>query len=238
MSKLQRWLDRNFILNFHPHPFSKEVEKLIRELIKEIEFNHPLWTKESSLIVHEIKIYVDAQEMLDNARIEYKTKFGLILLEIGLANMVKNDYWSKSIPSSPGCDEKYDESLLSKREKIRAEMIDVDQLRAQLFHEFGHPLDEANPKFHYTYVTNLSDKQRHFVLCLWNAYIDGRILRAGYLTCRDLKDRTFEAYLDVNPEINKAHIEEVICKVWHSNELTYDDLVKITKGEIPSLSQR
>ena len=218
----KRWLCQDFILKFYPSAFSKEVEDLIRALIEEVALKHPLWTQESLLLVNEIKIYVNEQEVFNAAKIEYRPKFGLIMLQIGLADMIKDQ-----------CDEKYHGYLGLHRGELSADMIDVDTLKAQLFHEFGHPLDETNPKFHYTESTNLSAKQAYLMICLWNAYIDGRLSKANLPICIDLKNRTAEACRYGGPKANIESIKKAVTEVWDRKEITYKELTEIARKEIP-----
>lgn len=162
-----RWLAPEFELTFFPSSFSHEIEESIRKLIEEINDKHPFWDPTNSLLVKKVFIYVDNQEITSEAKIEWKFEFKLIMLNIGLRYMIIDEF----LKGEDG-----NLKLLFGREDLSEDVLDTEKLRTLLFHEFGHPLDRANPRFKFRETQALSGSQSTFVMSLWNTHIDGRLL--------------------------------------------------------------
>jgi hypothetical protein len=212
-----RWLFPNFKLKLYPDRF-REIEKVVRNLIKEVNDKHPFWNEENRLQVKEIFIYIDDQDI--EANVDWKFNFKLILMTIGLPNLVKEEYW-KNID---------DLDTLSK------EILNIEGLRALLFHEFSHPLDRANPKFLYRESPTLSSPQAFFVMSLWNSHIDGRLTKAGIPSISDLPSRVNEMLhvcVSKKIECDKTKLAEAIMAAWNADFMTYREIINTARDTIP-----
>ena len=149
-------------------------------------------------------------------------------MQIGLAELLKQKFWVKSDP--------YYGQVPIDREDVVPKMIDVEKLRALLFHEFSHPLDMNNPNFKYSKCAVLSWAQSHVVMNLWNTSIDGRLTRSGIPTVFNLGERAIEAikmlrFLKV--EGDGAKILSVLKEVWDSNFISHPEMIEIARQNIP-----
>ena len=223
-----RWLMPNFKIKFYPDSFSPEIEKTVRDLIWEVNERHPFWDEPNHLRVDEVLIFTDNRDLSGEASIEWRSNFKIILLELGMARMIKKELWNSENEEI--------EELLFDRENLSTEILDTDGLRSWLFHEFSHPLDEANPKFLFRKFPVLSWLQSSFVMWLWNGHIDGRLARKGIQPIFNLVER-FSEMLDLSAlekaGCTKEKIFQSIYAAWEADFMTYQEMIDCARENIP-----
>ena len=114
--------------------------------------------------------------------------------------------------------------------------FDSGKFRLEILHEFVHLIDRRNLGFGITeekekYAKKLSEDFSVAIhMDSWNCYINGRLWRKG-IRIQSLEEFVKKRYGNKIRlgNIDKATIELLYKKAWDSDQLTFDEIIELTK---------